>query len=373
MTEPAPPILGSALLSSTIQNQSRAPTPAPLSIGHAQIDIALRGGFRYGEITSIAGASGMGKTLVFPFRQPIRRHLLEHDGSEVALIDTTGSFSPLRLRDVVSLRLSQRSEGESDRHSEHVYEKLSVHSGIDLMDKANQMALKMLDRVKVMRVFDFAGVVEAIGEVGEMWEKVDMDVDRTKAAFRPGDEIPNSQDSDDSEEYDGSEDMSNRLPTATAPGIGMIVLDNIANPISSIMAKSQLQAQALLIPFLRSLYHLTAQHHLGTLLLNSAVNLTPSTNANYQRYSQPEDNASIFASTLGKPALGKIYANLIDTSIFMSSIPKTKEDAEVAYGGGARDGGRWKSVFVLEVLRDRYEDREGRWAAFEVINGIGIK
>lgn len=57
----------------------------------------------------------------------------------------------------------------------------------------------------------------------------------------------------------------------------------------------------------------------------------------------------------------------------MSSIPKTKEDAEVAYGGGARDRGRWKSVFVLEVLRDRYGDREARWAAFEVINGVGIK
>ena len=57
----------------------------------------------------------------------------------------------------------------------------------------------------------------------------------------------------------------------------------------------------------------------------------------------------------------------------MSSIPKTKEDAEMAYGSGTRDGRKWKSVFVLEVLRDRYGDREGRWAAFEIINGVGIK
>lgn len=113
------------------------------------------------------------------------------------------------------------------------------------MDKANEMALKMLDRVKVMRVFDFAGVVEAIGEVGEMYQKLDMDlvapVDRTTTAFSPGNEIPNSQDSDDSEEHDASRDTSKRLATATAPGIGMVVLDNIANPISSIMAKSQVQ------------------------------------------------------------------------------------------------------------------------------------
>ncbi len=39
--------------------------PAPASSGSTILDqAALEGGFRYGEITSIAGASGMGKTLV---------------------------------------------------------------------------------------------------------------------------------------------------------------------------------------------------------------------------------------------------------------------------------------------------------------------
>ena len=39
--------------------------PAPASSGSSILDeAALEGGLRYGEITSIAGASGMGKSLV---------------------------------------------------------------------------------------------------------------------------------------------------------------------------------------------------------------------------------------------------------------------------------------------------------------------
>lgn len=62
MSEPAPPILGSTLLAAALSNPK--PALVPTSTGCASLDTALYGGFRYGEITSIAGASGMGKTLV---------------------------------------------------------------------------------------------------------------------------------------------------------------------------------------------------------------------------------------------------------------------------------------------------------------------
>lgn len=86
-----------------------------------------------------------------------------------------------------------------------------------------------------------------------------------------------------------------------------------------------------------------------------------------------QENVSVFASTMGKPALGRTYANLIDTSIFISKVPKTKDDAEMAYGGGERDPARWKNACVLEVVRDRYGEREGRWVAFEIVNGFEIR
>lgn len=58
----------SALLGSHLLGAAKAHgilRPAPASSGSAVIDEnALAGGFRYGEITSIAGISGTGKTLV---------------------------------------------------------------------------------------------------------------------------------------------------------------------------------------------------------------------------------------------------------------------------------------------------------------------
>ena len=59
----APPLLGSNLLAAARAHENIRPTPA--SSGSAALDEgALSGGFRYGEITSIAGASGTGKFLV---------------------------------------------------------------------------------------------------------------------------------------------------------------------------------------------------------------------------------------------------------------------------------------------------------------------
>ena len=59
----APGLLGSTLLSSVKAQAGLVPQPA--SSGCVGIDeTALGGGFRYGEITLIAGLSGTGKTTV---------------------------------------------------------------------------------------------------------------------------------------------------------------------------------------------------------------------------------------------------------------------------------------------------------------------
>ena len=57
------PIPGSLLLKAALSNRNRIPKSA--SSGSSNVDnLALQGGFRYGEITSIAGAHGTGKTTV---------------------------------------------------------------------------------------------------------------------------------------------------------------------------------------------------------------------------------------------------------------------------------------------------------------------
>ena len=113
---------------------------------------------------------------------------------------------------------------------------------------------------------------------------------------------------------------------------------------------------------MRSLRHLTYRRHICSILTNTAVGLNPSSNPKYERRAQ--DNVSIFAATVGRPALGKLFTHLVDTSILLSVIPKLRLDAEMAYGEA--DAAGWKKVGVLEVLKDRFNTQEGQWATFEI-------
>ena len=245
-----------------------------------------------------------------------------------------------------------------------------------------EKAVQMLERVKVMRTFDFAGVVEATSEVRDLWQTLGREKEQSHERSKLIGEIPNSQDSEDEDftTKDAKPDLP-PLPTATTSGgIRLIIIDNIANVTSSTMAISQTQGQALLTSFLRSLRTLTTTYNICTLMLNAAVGLAPTTtitpHSNYYKRPLPADsNASIFSSTSGKPALGKTYAHLIDTSIFLSRIPRTKEDAQLAFGGGGSggEGKKWDSVGIFEVLQDRYGTREGRWTTFEMGAGVEIR
>ena len=81
---------------------------------------------------------------------------------------------------------------------------------------------------------------------------------------------------------------------------------------------------------------------------------------------------SIFASIIGKPALGKTFAHLVDTSILLSTIPETRNDAERAYGTDRSDAD-YSSAGVLEVLKDRNGSQAEHWAVFHIKDGTNIK
>lgn len=272
----------------------------------------------------------------------------------------------------MSYHISRMSTSASYRHSGYVYEKVSGNAQAEASASLREKATEMLDRVSVMRVFDFPGVVEAIGEVSKRCEEYDClqrsGNDRVVRETFDKRELANN-DEDEGEPEDVGKNARTQSQPPVLGSIGMIIIDNIANVTSSMMSKNQTSAQALLTASLRSLHHVTTSHDICTLLINAAVSLTPAANSIYGNSHRPSDNASVFSSTNGKPALGRTYAHLIDTSIFLSSIPKTREDAEVAYGGSGDSAGRWKSVGILEVLKDRYGNREGEWAPFEMEPG----
>ena len=121
---------------------------------------------------------------------------------------------------------------------------------------------------------------------------------------------------------------------------------------------------------MRSLHLSTSRRRICTLLINAVVGT--SRNKKPDPNKESDENASKFASTSGKPALGKTYTYLIDTSILLSSIPKTKADAEIAYGEG-HDRSGLERVGVVEMIKDRNGAREGRWATFEFFGDIDLR
>ena len=121
---------------------------------------------------------------------------------------------------------------------------------------------------------------------------------------------------------------------------------------------------------MRSLHHLTSRRHICTLLTNSVVGLSASRDPVYLR--RPDHGVSIFASAVGKPALGKSFTYLIDMSVLLSTLPKTVDDADAAYGDQSDDR-QAQYCGIFEVLQDKHGTRAERWAAFKVIDGIHVR
>ena len=301
-------------------------------------------------------------------------HLVAHEASEVAIIDTTGSFSPIRLLDVLCLRLRGSVVPQVHyEHSGYIYSKARVGVNADVERSFREKATIMLDQVKVMRVFDFAGVIEAIGEVCILCEESEKIESAQTSPEKDGRVLVNGIASSHDEGKVDIEDAKSSKTQKSGPklgneGIGMIIIDNIASPLGPVMSQNQTHAQALLTTSFRSLRHLTTTYNICTIVVNAAVGL-----ASMQYPRRREDGVSVFATTKGKPALGKTYAYLVDTSIFLSQVPKKREDAEVAYGQGRKDKGRWSTVGIFEVLKDRRGTREGEWGAYDIENGVELR
>jgi hypothetical protein len=88
--------------------------------------------------------------------------LLQYENSTAAVIDTTGNFDVLRLYTLIVAQLSRRPDAQASLHS-------SLKSGPEAT--IEDLAARLLDRVKIMRVFDFVGVREAVGEISDGIEK----------------------------------------------------------------------------------------------------------------------------------------------------------------------------------------------------------
>lgn len=104
----------------------------------------------------------------------------------------------------------------------------------------------LLDRVQIMRAFDFAGVVEAVGEIGRMWESNDQRIHTPEISGSEGGRkvVGDSQDeedlSDDNPETEENNETGQANTLDTQAGrVGMVIIDTISNVVSSVISKSQ--------------------------------------------------------------------------------------------------------------------------------------
>ena len=151
----------------------------------------------------------------------------------------------MRLRDVLALRLRAQRQRTTYQESGYVYTKQPADQEPVTKELAQESTL-LLDRVKLMRVFDVAGLVEAVGEISESCESV-AEVSVETGGLRR-EVIADSQ--DDLSEYAGSEGLDTVEPAerlasqdnGTQSGkVGMVIIDSVADIFGPLMAKSQVQ------------------------------------------------------------------------------------------------------------------------------------
>ncbi|KAK3112603.1 hypothetical protein LTR53_010953 [Teratosphaeriaceae sp. CCFEE 6253] len=325
------------ILASTLWRPAQTPGGAPrsprkLCTGHHSIDAALEGGLEYGTICCISAEAKSGAGDIT--HAMLVSHLLDDSTSTATMIDTTLSFDLQGLHSKLVRRLQDRGEEASK-------------------------AMAVLERLKIMKVFDFVGLTESTAEIREALERGGRPQSPQSA--------PPRGTVGDSEDEDLLDDPSPpRAPTLPAPpdipttlaAPGLVIIDSLTHVAAPVIKSNHIQGQALLTAFIRSLAHLARTHNLGVLLTNTATT-----------YAQArEDPPSIFASCALHPALGKTFAFLLDTHLLVHSVPKSPADARVVYGGkqdvGSRRGG--EVVEVVEVLQDRSAGRVGMWAAFGI-------
>ena len=249
-----------------------------------------------------------------------------------------------------------------------------------------------------MRVFDFVGLTEAVGELRNELEHQRQDSLSGLPAQKSRLEIPDSEDEDDAMLFGGTEVLSpkesanDREPShRSSDRQWLLIIDNIAHIMSPLLKNNYVQGHVLLTTFFRSLAKLSQDHDICTILNNNVVakRAGPNISRTMPISSEPQpqlgtqsvpeqyhfqDHPSIFASTTFRPALGKTFASFIDLHLLLSVLPRTKQDARILYGAQSNHAfQKVKFAHVLEVMTDRWDSRMGRWAAFYVDDNMNLK
>jgi hypothetical protein len=170
------------------------------------------------------------------------------------VIDTTGTFDVLRLHEAIFTRVKSKILTERARQIGDLQPEMSPPP--PPTEDAEKTAEKALERVKILRVFDFVGVVEAVDELsdalrvdskeasGESKGIEEVSPPKLVELAKPRTEVADSDEDDEDMLFESppaaveEETLANppsSLPSQTLEKIGMIIIDNISQVVNPIL------------------------------------------------------------------------------------------------------------------------------------------
>lgn len=423
---PADPLLASSIIDSAaldtiLANLNLPSTTASstdntnvLRTGVKSVDDALGPTLQSGRVIALSSEKGsqrddLAKTLLADC-------LIRCVDGFVAVVDTTGNFDVVGLYAQILKRL--------EREPEELTRKNGGAGGDDMYLKKEDVAAKALDRVKIMRVFDFVGVREAVGELRDGLEgrakrsdsnrvqegrrdvkESTTPVEAVTVQHQPPSkktEIADSEDEDENEDLEALDDDMlldikpptpdpDPAPTPTStstppplPHLKLLLIDNLAHILLPLLKKDSSPTTTLATTFLTTLADLTRTHALHTLLLNpcnptrspsplrkpAVADAPPAPQQqSYVSAPLPPPSPSVFSSQVAVPALLGLMARFADAHVLVGELPRRKMDARVYYADtGGRERGKRRGVEmvgVCEVVSDRWGGRVGAWGSLE--------
>ncbi|KAI4720009.1 hypothetical protein E4T48_03830 [Aureobasidium sp. EXF-10727] len=283
----------------------------------ASVDGALSGGLVYGHdgIYNISGATGSRAAETISL-QILITHLLHSTTNSATLIDASGTFDVLILYKSLLNRLSKHNSN----HEENI-----------------KTATSILDRVNIMRVFDFEGVVEGLNEL----------IDNLTSKTIPKNTIRDSQEEEVEDMVLGQgrqEHKNEGGKVAEEEQHGMVLINNLSQVLGLLLKNNYAQGQATLTTLIKRLKTMAQNHNLCVILLSWSVS-----------YGSDAERVSIFEAIKARPGLGKPLGYLVDTQILVDVMAKT-----------ARPKGNAELVNVIEVIHSRGSHQAGRFGVFDV-------
>jgi RecA/RadA recombinase len=320
MAAPAEPILASNIWSSLhnvpSENIERPAKRTKISSGATAIDNALDGGFDIGSVNCITSEPNHGANDFV--HGLLVTHLLSAPNASATVIDSTHSFDLRRL-----------------------------YKTIEASSQNRQEALNILDRLKIMKIFDYVGLAEALSELRESMEE--RATPPNPALKAPKATIPDSQEDEEEAALHSPSPVQDH-PPEEIESPSLLIIDSISHVFAPLIKNNYAQGQALLASLMRSLNHLTRMQSLCTLVLSTALTNKPNAD---------QETLSIFRSCTIRPVLGHGLGYLLDLHLYLHRLPRRSADPHSSYHSKSTE-----MVSVLEVVQDRYAGRFGRWAPF---------